>query len=424
MNKTIVLILKDKLRDVEKKTELQSLKHEEILLELESLKARRERLMPMCPNCSTQTIGMYQPINQHASSSSYHQSMTQPHSQMCSPQPTVNVQSPALQVPSSTANLLNVTPSSTQQAASPQAQPLLSIAIPQQSLTPMISPSMLSQLPLQQFQAHLPHLQLIALPGKQSVTVDCQTSPQSGNNFDSLMSKFEIPLRSVPKKNVSCETQPIVRANASSQTDILNETKKPKLENREMNTDPIDFNPPPVRIKHTVNVGTGTTEPFSVTKLTRNQAVNVDLYAEKIATLPAPPPTPAPVVVKKTYEEKGIQSVLVAETPAPVPVPVPTTAPQLPAPVEEKHKYILYTCKYSYDPFKNSPNDNPEAELPLVAGEYLFILSEEDDDGFYLGETLGGKKGFVPSNFIERITLDTNNLTKYLSTLPKSNYLL
>ncbi|CAF0754435.1 unnamed protein product [Adineta steineri] len=39
-------LLEDKIHDLERKTELQSLKHEEILLEFESLKARRDRILP------------------------------------------------------------------------------------------------------------------------------------------------------------------------------------------------------------------------------------------------------------------------------------------------------------------------------------------------------------------------------------------
>ena len=88
--------------------------------------------------------------------------------------------------------------------------------------------------------------------------------------------------------------------------------------------------------------------------------------------------------------------------------------------IQAKQKYILYICKYSYDPFKSSPNDYPEHELPLTAGEYMFILSEDDEDGFFMGQLLSGRKGLVPSNFVERITLDQNNALKTLQTLPTS----
>jgi hypothetical protein len=39
---------------------LQAIKHEEVMLELESIRAKRERTAPVCPNCSTQTIKYYQ----------------------------------------------------------------------------------------------------------------------------------------------------------------------------------------------------------------------------------------------------------------------------------------------------------------------------------------------------------------------------
>ena len=35
--------------------------------------------------------------------------------------------------------------------------------------------------------------------------------------------------------------------------------------------------------------------------------------------------------------------------------------------------------RYTYDPFQHSPNDNPEAELPLNAGDYVLIWGEMDE---------------------------------------------
>jgi hypothetical protein len=75
--------------------------------------------------------------------------------------------------------------------------------------------------------------------------------------------------------------------------------------------------------------------------------------------------------------------------------------------------------KYAYNPYKNSPNDNPALELPFNAGEYLFIVNEHDQGGFLTGELLNGHTGLVPSNFIERIIMDANNLTQYIPTMPK-----
>uniref|UniRef100_A0A3B3HPN9 RIMS-binding protein 2 n=1 Tax=Oryzias latipes TaxID=8090 RepID=A0A3B3HPN9_ORYLA len=60
----------------------------------------------------------------------------------------------------------------------------------------------------------------------------------------------------------------------------------------------------------------------------------------------------------------------------------------------------LCTARYSYNPY-DGPNEHPEAELPLVAGKYLYVYGEMDDDGFYEGELLDGQRGLVPSNFVE-----------------------
>lgn len=38
----------------------------------------------------------------------------------------------------------------------------------------------------------------------------------------------------------------------------------------------------------------------------------------------------------------------------------------------------------SYNPFEG-PNENPEAELPLTAGEYVYIYGSMDEDGFFEG---------------------------------------
>uniref|UniRef100_A0A8C7VJ03 RIMS-binding protein 2 n=1 Tax=Oncorhynchus mykiss TaxID=8022 RepID=A0A8C7VJ03_ONCMY len=54
----------------------------------------------------------------------------------------------------------------------------------------------------------------------------------------------------------------------------------------------------------------------------------------------------------------------------------------------------------TYNPC-NGPNEHPEAELPLVAGKYLYVYGTMDDDGFYEGELLDGQQGLVPSNFVD-----------------------
>lgn len=49
-------------------------------------------------------------------------------------------------------------------------------------------------------------------------------------------------------------------------------------------------------------------------------------------------------------------------------------------------KLWLVLCSIcSYNPY-DGPNDNPEVELPLTAGEYIYVYGDMDDDGFYEGE--------------------------------------
>ena len=39
----------------------------------------------------------------------------------------------------------------------------------------------------------------------------------------------------------------------------------------------------------------------------------------------------------------------------------------------------MYVAKYHYDPFEFSPNENPEAELPLTAGDYVLVVGDMDE---------------------------------------------
>ncbi|XP_022245489.1 RIMS-binding protein 2-like isoform X3 [Limulus polyphemus] len=79
----------------------------------------------------------------------------------------------------------------------------------------------------------------------------------------------------------------------------------------------------------------------------------------------------------------------------------------------------VYMARYSYDPLQQSPNENPEAELELSAGDYVLIFGEMDEDGFFSGELLDGRKGLVPSNFVE--LLYDENLFDFQATVLYGN---
>ncbi|XP_019521004.1 PREDICTED: RIMS-binding protein 3A-like [Hipposideros armiger] len=65
-------------------------------------------------------------------------------------------------------------------------------------------------------------------------------------------------------------------------------------------------------------------------------------------------------------------------------------------------KLKIFLVRYNYNPFEG-PNEHPESELPLTAGDYIYIFGDMDEDGFYEGELEDGRRGLVPSNMVEQI---------------------
>ncbi|NXC00976.1 RIMB1 protein, partial [Orthonyx spaldingii] len=86
-------------------------------------------------------------------------------------------------------------------------------------------------------------------------------------------------------------------------------------------------------------------------------------------------------------------------------------------------KLQVFLARYSYNPF-DGPNENPEAELPLTAGEYIYIYGDMDEDGFFEGELMDGRRGLVPSNFVEQVSDDDlmTFLPPELNDLTHSSY--
>ncbi|XP_063271915.1 RIMS-binding protein 2 isoform X8 [Prinia subflava] len=85
-------------------------------------------------------------------------------------------------------------------------------------------------------------------------------------------------------------------------------------------------------------------------------------------------------------------------------------------------KVHLCIARYSYNPF-DGPNENPEAELPLTAGKYLYVYGDMDEDGFYEGELLDGQRGLVPSNFVDFVQDNESRLSSTLSSEQDQNLL-
>ncbi|XP_004628202.1 RIMS-binding protein 3C [Octodon degus] len=81
-------------------------------------------------------------------------------------------------------------------------------------------------------------------------------------------------------------------------------------------------------------------------------------------------------------------------------------------------KFKIFQAKYSYNPFEG-PNEHPEHELPLTAGDYVYVFGDLDEDGFYEGELEDGRQGLVPSNLLEQIP-DNHNQRDLSPKSPES----
>ncbi|XP_053135056.1 RIMS-binding protein 2 isoform X11 [Hemicordylus capensis] len=85
-------------------------------------------------------------------------------------------------------------------------------------------------------------------------------------------------------------------------------------------------------------------------------------------------------------------------------------------------KVHLCIARYSYNPF-DGPNENPEAELPLTAGKYLYVYGDMDEDGFYEGELLDGQRGLVPSNFVDFVQDNESRQSSGVGSEQDQNYI-
>eukprot|EP00794_Sanderia_malayensis_P005320 gene5320-5989_t len=83
--------------------------------------------------------------------------------------------------------------------------------------------------------------------------------------------------------------------------------------------------------------------------------------------------------------------------------------------------YRTFVALYDYDPFKSSPNPNPSLELGFSEGDLLKVYDTSRSDGFYHAE-IRAKKGLVPSNFLEEISVgDSNSMYSRDSYVANSN---
>ncbi|XP_029475775.1 RIMS-binding protein 2 isoform X13 [Rhinatrema bivittatum] len=92
---------------------------------------------------------------------------------------------------------------------------------------------------------------------------------------------------------------------------------------------------------------------------------------------------------------------------------------------KERYSGKVHLCiaRYSYNPF-DGPNENPEAELPLTMGKYLYVYGDMDEDGFFEGELLDGQRGLVPSNFVDFVQNDEFHTSSNLGNEQDENCII
>lgn len=66
-------------------------------------------------------------------------------------------------------------------------------------------------------------------------------------------------------------------------------------------------------------------------------------------------------------------------------------------------KLRTFIAQYSYEPF-NGASQQPKLELPLTAGQYVYVFGQVDEDGWYVGEQANGRRGFIPSNCVKEVS--------------------
>jgi hypothetical protein len=73
-----------------------------------------------------------------------------------------------------------------------------------------------------------------------------------------------------------------------------------------------------------------------------------------------------------------------------------------------------FVALFDYYPATQSPNNDYDSELALLADDLLTVIGDVGDDGFFLAE-MNGKRGFVPENFVEEIFDGTDNANSTLN---------
>ncbi|GFR28038.1 RIMS-binding protein 2 [Trichonephila clavata] len=208
-------------------------------------------------------------------------------------------------------------------------------------------------------------------------------SPVTSHNMERLTAQFEdqkqeeITHRHNMKSSVTMKELDVLMAKLEQDNKILAELdrKRANISNRR----PISATPPGSR-SSTPLTGTASLSGMPIGNVTQQSH-----YSSTLPSLPPSTPYASTPGVTTNKSEDMYGEIDFIDLP-------------------HRGRCKVYIARYSYDPIKQSPNENPEAELKLMAGDYVLIFGDMDEDGFFNGELLDGRKGLVPSNFVEKLT--------------------
>ena len=80
-------------------------------------------------------------------------------------------------------------------------------------------------------------------------------------------------------------------------------------------------------------------------------------------------------------------------------------------PINKYTKCTTMIALYDYDPQSLSPNMDADAELAFKTGQIITVYDDMDEDGFFMGE-INGKRGLVPSNFLQPLEQNSQYIDK------------
>lgn len=84
----------------------------------------------------------------------------------------------------------------------------------------------------------------------------------------------------------------------------------------------------------------------------------------------------------------------------------------------------LFIACEDYLPSIMSPNPDSDIELQLKRGDYIYVLGEIDDDGFYNAQSADGKKGLVPSNYVRKLTDTVGRLNTLINRVFHARFIV